>query len=56
MAMVFRRRRRDLICTQNTNRKVKKIFEKSEHTVKSTPFWLENVVLRDKYCQKNRGK
>ena len=50
--MVFSRRRRDLICTQNNNRKVKNIFGKSEHTVKSTSFWLENVVLRDKYCQK----
>ena len=56
IAMVFSRRRRDLICTQNNNRKVKNIFEKSEHTLKSTPFWLENVVLRDKYCQKNQGK
>ena len=50
--MVFSRRRRDLICTQNNHRKVKNIFEKSEHTVKSMSFWLTNVVLRDKYCQK----
>ena len=54
----FSRRRRDLIYTQNNNRKVKKIFQKPEHSKKYVFLakCIENTVLREKYCQQNRGK
>ena len=58
MAMVFSRRRRDLILQQNNNRKVKKIFQKPEHSKKYVFLakCIENALLREKYCQQNRGK
>ena len=46
MAMVFSRRRRDLICEKNNNRKVKKIYSKNPNTVKSTSFWLNVLKMR----------
>ena len=44
--------------TENNNRKVKKMFEKPEHSKKYVFLakCIENVVLREKYCQQNRGK
>ena len=50
MAMVFSRRRRDLILEQNNNRKVKK------NIPKTLAKCIENALLREKYCQQNRGK
>ena len=43
---------------QNNNRKVKKIFQKLEHGKKYVfqAKCIENAVLREKYCQQNRGK
>ena len=54
----FSRRRLDLIYTQNNNRKVTKIFQKPEHSKKYVFLakCIENTVLREKYCQQNRGK
>ena len=58
MAMVFSRRRRDLILQQNNNRKVKKIFQKPEHSKKYVFLakCIKNAVLREKYCRQNQGK
>ena len=58
MAMVFSRRRRDLICTQNNNRKVKKNIPKKTELGKKYVFLakcIENALLREKYCRQNRG-
>ena len=54
----FSRRRLDLIYTQNNNRKVTKIFQKPEHSKKYVFLakCIENTVLREQYCQQNRGK
>ena len=54
MAMVFSRRRRDLILYA----KVKKIFQKPQHSKKYLFLakCIENAVLREKYYQQNRGK
>ena len=45
-------------CTQNNKRKVKKIFQKLEHSKKYVFLakCIENVVLRENYCQQNWGK
>ena len=47
-----------VFCMQNNNRKVKKIFQKPEHSKKYVFLakCIENAVLREKYCQQNRGK
>ena len=57
MVMVFSRRRRDLFLQQNNNRKVKK-NQKPEHSKKYVFLakCIENALLREKYCQQNRGK
>ena len=58
MAMVFSRRRRDLILYAIQQWKVKKIFQKPEHSKKYVFLakCIENALLREKYCQQNRGK
>ena len=58
MAMVFSRRRRDLILYAKQQWKVKKIFQKPEHSKKYVFLakYIENALLREKYCQQNRGK
>ena len=58
MAMVFSRRRRDLILYAKQQWKVKKIFQKPEHSKKYVFLakCIENALLREKYCQQNRGK
>ena len=55
MTMVFSRRRRDLILSAKHNRKVKKIFQKPEHSKKYVFLakFIENALLREKYCQQN---
>ena len=58
MAMVFSRRRRDLILYAKQQWKVKKIFQKPEHSKKYVFLakCIEKTVLREKNCQQNRGK
>ena len=43
---------------QNNNRTVKKILQKPKQSKKYVFLakCIENVVLREKYCQQNRGK
>ena len=47
-----------IFCNQNNNRKVKKIFQKPDHSKKYVFLakCIENSVLREKYSQQNRGK
>ena len=47
-----------IFCKQNNNRKVKKIFQKPEHSKKYVFLakCIENALRREKYCQQNGGK
>ena len=58
MAMVFSRRRRDLILYAKQQWKVKKIFQKPEHSKKYVFLakCIENALLTEKYCHQNQGK
>ena len=44
--------------SKTTIEKLKKIFQKPEHSKKYVFLakCIENALLREKYCQKNRGK
>ena len=57
MAMVFCKQRFDFV-RKTTIEKLKKTFQKPEHSKKYVllPKCIENAVLREKYCQQNRGK
>ena len=57
MAMVFSKRRFDFV-RKTTIGKLKKIFQPPEHSEKYVfqAKCIENAVLREKYCQQNRGK
>ena len=57
LAMVFSKQRFDFV-RKTTMEKLKK-YPTNPNTVKSTSLWLnfiENALLREKYCQQNRGK
>ena len=59
MAMVFSRRRRDLILYAIQQQKgLKKKFEKPEHSKKYVFLakCIENALLTENYCHQNRGK
>ena len=57
MALVFCKQRFDFV-RKTTIEKLKKIFQKPEHSKRYVFLakCLENAVLREKYCQQNRGK
>ena len=44
--------------SKTTIEKLKKIFQKPEHSKKYVFLvkYIENALLREKYCQQNRGK
>ena len=46
------------LCKKNNSRKVKKIFQKPERSKKYVFLakCIENALLRETYCQQNRGK
>ena len=58
MAIVFSRRRRDLIWYAKQQSKIKKIFQKPEQGKKYVFLakCIENALLIEKYCQQKRGK
>ena len=58
MAMVFRKRRFDFVHKATIEKLFKKIILKLEHSKKYIFLakCIENVVVREKYCQQNWGK
>ena len=58
MATIFRKRRFDFVRKATIEKLFKEIFLKLEHSKKYIFLakCIENVVVREKYCQQNRGK
>ena len=58
MAMVFCKQRFDFVRKTTIEKFSKKAFQKPEHGKKYVFLakCIENAVLREKYCQQNRGK
>ena len=58
MAMVFSKQRFDFMYAKQQYKSEQK-FQKLKHSKKKNVFLakcIENAVLREKYCQQNRGK
>ena len=58
MATIFRKRRFDFVRKATIEKLFKKIYLKPEHSKKYIFLakCIANVVVREKYCQQNRGK